>query len=29
VLTPENLNRAQRMCEAFDESAEACAVAAE
>ena len=29
VLTPENLNRARRMCEAFDESAEACAVAAE
>jgi zinc/manganese transport system ATP-binding protein len=29
VLTTENLNRARRMCEAFDESAEACAVAAE
>jgi zinc/manganese transport system ATP-binding protein len=29
VLTPENLKKAQRMCEAFDESAEACAVAAE
>ena len=29
VLTPENLNRARRMCEAFDESAEACVVAAE
>lgn len=29
VLTPENLNKARRMCEAFDESAEACAVAAE
>jgi zinc/manganese transport system ATP-binding protein len=29
VLTPENLNKAQHMCEAFDESAEACAVAAE
>jgi zinc/manganese transport system ATP-binding protein len=29
VLTAENLNRARRMCEAFDESAEACAVAAE
>jgi zinc/manganese transport system ATP-binding protein len=25
VLTPENLNQAQRMCEAFDDSAEACA----
>jgi len=29
VLTSENLNKARRMCEAFDESAEACAVAAE
>jgi len=29
VLTPENLNKARRMCEAFDEYAEACAVAAE
>ena len=29
VMTAENLNRARRMCEAFDESAEACAVAAE
>jgi zinc/manganese transport system ATP-binding protein len=29
VLTAENLNRARRMCEAFDERAEACAVAAE
>jgi zinc/manganese transport system ATP-binding protein len=29
VLTAENLNKARRMCEAFDESAEACAVAAE
>ena len=29
VLTPENLNKARRMCEAFDEAAEACAVAAE
>jgi zinc/manganese transport system ATP-binding protein len=29
VLTVENLNKARRMCEAFDESAEACAVAAE
>jgi zinc/manganese transport system ATP-binding protein len=29
VLTPENLNQAQRMCEAFDDSAETCAVAAE
>lgn len=27
VLTAENLNRARLMCEAFDESAEACAVA--
>jgi len=29
VLTPENLNKARRMCEAFDEAAETCAVAAE
>jgi len=29
VLTPEALNKARRMCEAFDESAEACVVAAE
>jgi zinc/manganese transport system ATP-binding protein len=29
VLTPENLNKARRMCEAFDEYAEACAVAAQ
>ncbi|HXQ83598.1 MAG TPA: ABC transporter ATP-binding protein [Xanthobacteraceae bacterium] len=29
VLTAENLSKARRMCEAFDESAEACAVAAE
>jgi zinc/manganese transport system ATP-binding protein len=29
VLTVENLNKARHMCEAFDESAEACAVAAE
>lgn len=29
VLTPENLARARRMCEAFDESAAACRVAAE
>jgi zinc/manganese transport system ATP-binding protein len=29
VLTAENLNKARRMCEAFDEYAEACAVAAE
>ena len=29
VLTAENLNAARRMCEAFDEYAEACAVAAE
>jgi zinc/manganese transport system ATP-binding protein len=29
VLTDDNLNKARRMCEAFDESAEACAVAAE
>ena len=28
VLTAENLNKARRMCEAFDDSAEACAVAA-
>ena len=27
VLTPENLLKARRMCEAFDESAETCAVA--
>ncbi len=27
VLTPENLLKARRMCEAFDESAEPCAVA--
>jgi zinc/manganese transport system ATP-binding protein len=26
VLTPDNLARARRMCEAFDERAEACAV---
>jgi zinc/manganese transport system ATP-binding protein len=26
VLTPENLQKAQRMCEAFDDDAEACAV---
>jgi zinc/manganese transport system ATP-binding protein len=26
VLTPENLNKARRMCEAFDEQAEACVV---
>jgi zinc/manganese transport system ATP-binding protein len=26
VLTPENLTKARRMCEAFDEQAEACAV---
>ena len=26
VLTPENLLKARRMCEAFDEQAEACAV---
>jgi hypothetical protein len=26
VLTSENLVRARRMCEAFDEQAEACAV---
>jgi zinc/manganese transport system ATP-binding protein len=29
VLTPENLGRARRMCEAFDEAAAACAIAAE
>jgi zinc/manganese transport system ATP-binding protein len=29
ALTVENLNKAQRMCEAFDETAETCAVAAE
>ena len=29
VLTAENLNKARHMCEAFDEGAEACAVAAE
>ena len=29
VLTPENLLKARRMCEAFDEHAEACVVAAE
>jgi zinc/manganese transport system ATP-binding protein len=29
VLTVDNLNKARRMCEAFDERAEACAVAAE
>jgi len=29
VLTAENLNKARRMCEAFDEHAEACVVAAE
>jgi len=28
VLTAENLNKARRMCEAFDEQAEACAVEA-
>jgi len=28
VLTPENLAKARHMCEAFDEEAEACAVAA-
>jgi zinc/manganese transport system ATP-binding protein len=26
VLTNENLNEARRMCEAFDDSAAACAV---
>jgi zinc/manganese transport system ATP-binding protein len=29
VLTVENLNKARRMCEAFDDAAETCAVAAE
>jgi zinc/manganese transport system ATP-binding protein len=29
VLTAENPNKARRMCEAFDDAAEACAVAAE
>jgi zinc/manganese transport system ATP-binding protein len=29
ILTAENIDKARRMCEAFDESAEACAVAAE
>jgi len=29
VLTPDNLLKARRMCEAFDEDAAACAVAAE
>jgi zinc/manganese transport system ATP-binding protein len=29
VLTADNLNKARRMCEAFDEAAETCAVAAE
>jgi zinc/manganese transport system ATP-binding protein len=29
VLTAENLAKARHMCEAFDEYAEACAVAAE
>jgi zinc/manganese transport system ATP-binding protein len=29
VLTVDNLNKARRMCEAFDEAAEACVVAAE
>jgi zinc/manganese transport system ATP-binding protein len=28
VLTPENMNKARRMCEAFDDQAEACVVAA-
>ena len=28
VLTPENMLKARRMCEAFDEQAEACVVAA-
>jgi zinc/manganese transport system ATP-binding protein len=27
VLTPDNMLRARRMCEAFDEQAEACVVA--
>jgi hypothetical protein len=26
VLTPENLNKARLMCEAFDDGAEACAI---
>jgi zinc/manganese transport system ATP-binding protein len=29
VLTVENMNKARHMCEAFDEAAETCAVAAE
>ena len=29
VLTPDNLLKARRMCEAFDEHAEACVVAAD
>ena len=29
VLTADNLLKARRMCEAFDEDAEACVVAAE
>jgi zinc/manganese transport system ATP-binding protein len=29
VLTADNLNKARRMCEAFDDSAQTCAVAAE
>jgi zinc/manganese transport system ATP-binding protein len=29
VLTPENLMKARHMCEAFEESAAECAVAAE
>jgi zinc/manganese transport system ATP-binding protein len=29
VLTADNLNKARHMCEAFDETAAACAVAAE
>jgi zinc/manganese transport system ATP-binding protein len=28
VLTPENLLKARRMCEAFDDEANACAVEA-
>src|SRR5687768_8190060 len=28
VLTPENMSKARRMCEAFDEQADACVVAA-
>ena len=28
VMTPENMLKARRMCEAFDEQAEACVVAA-